>query len=298
MFHDAFPTRLPIVSHIIEKVDAVFNSLVPPGPSATFNTFTALAILFHMAFEAVVFVSGDGELSEREAAAVGRHASSDVLYVVMPSEGKAELLRDFLAPRGFRRTNIVCVRRPDSRHLVSYLAGAASPSGLAVDVTFASPYYAAHVSLLARGRSVKIEYTREDGSAEVVFKSSASPLAEDATMRRIMASLGEEPRTLAELEAATGLNYKTLARRAARLLEEGLVSKTDDYPIRYYMTQKQCFDAFLTSRPYDLELEGKHFVSAAKALRDQNKIVLDSTMPWRRPLARLSRYPAFLFLTF
>ncbi len=192
----------------------------------------------------------------------------------------------------------VGVRRPDSRHLVSYLAGAASPFGLAVDVTFASPYYAVRVSLLARGRPVKIEYTREDGSAEVVFKSSASPLAEDATMCRIMASLGEDPRTLVELEAATGLNYKTLARRAARLLEEGLVSKTDDYPIRYYMTQKQCFDAFLTSRPYDLELEGKHFVSAAKALRDQNKIVLDSTMPWRRPLARLSRYPAFLFLTF
>ncbi len=230
-----------------------------------------------------MFVSGDGELSEREAAAVGRHASSDVLYVVMPSEGKAELLRDFLAPRGFRRANIVCVHSPDSRYLIHYLAGATSQSGLTIDVTFASPYYAAHASLLAKGRPVKIEYTLEDGIAEVMYKSSASPLADDATMRMIMAALGKESKTLAELEAATGLNYKTLARRAAKLLDEGLISKTDDYPIRYYMTRDQCFSAFLTSKPYDLGLGGGFFESAAKALRDRDEIVLDSTMPWRRP---------------
>ena len=232
-----------------------------------------------MVFEAVAFVSGEDKLSEREKAMADRFLGRDVLFLVMCSESKAELLRQYVEPRGQGKANIVCLHAPDSRYLLPYLARETYRGRLEIDVTFASPYYASAVTLISKKPGVRIAYTMWDGHPQVIYQALSPKTEYNDVNYRIVKRLSSGPKTLAELEKETGLNYKTLARRAASLLAEGAVSKTDEYPIRYYATDEQVLTCQLSPNPYDEIIEGRVFLNAVEALFSQDRVVLDCTMP-------------------
>ena len=84
-------------------------------------------------------------------------------------------------------------------------------------------------------------------------------------------------KTLNELERETGMNYKTLARRTSQLLKEGYISKTDDYPLRYYLTEEQETEYSVSCRPeMKKTTEGQVFRSAMEALLAEDNFLIGS----------------------
>ena len=229
-----------------------------------------------MAFDAVAFVSSDEIFSERERAMVDSHLYRNVLFLVMGSRKKAELLADYVRKKKARTASIILLHDTDSRYILPYLAQSIDPRAAVIDITFASPYYASAVTVLCRRPWVQISYTQWDGTPHTIFLSQPFAIDDDAT-GNIMASLSYGPRTLSELEKKTGLNYKTLARRTAVLLKDGCISRTDDYPIRYYVSKEQAVRYGVTASPYDAIVQGTVFRNAAEAVREYDEFILDST---------------------
>ena len=230
------------------------------------------------AFDAVAFVSSEEILNEREKALVSRYADRNVLFLTVRSETKAALLKEFVRDLG-ERINIVNLHASDSRYLLPYLAGETARTRLSVDITFAPPYYASVLTLICRRPRTKICYTQGDGSCQVIYQSGLANRVKDSPMKAIIDALTTGAKTLSELEKLTGLNYKTLARRTANLLREGMISKTDEYPIRYYVTDEQALSNQLSPGAYESVAEGKMYQNAAAALFSQDSIVLDNTIP-------------------
>lgn len=240
-------------------------------------------------FQAVAFISGEEGLSEREKSMVGRLIDRELLLLVMGSKTKSEELADFVMSRGGTRANVIRMHSPDSPYLLPYLAQKVDREGLVIDITFASPYYASAATILCRRPCVTITYTMWDGTSQVLFASNPHPSVSDDVMGKMMVCLMSGSKTLEELEVLTGLNYKTLARRASYLLRDGHISKTDERPIRYYLTTNQIM-SFDLSQGADHSAEGKLFENAAEAVMECDEIILDNTlsqrwlMPSERPL--------------
>lgn len=232
-----------------------------------------------MAFNAVAFISGENKLSEREKSLVNRMVDRDALFLVTGSEKKSEILSEYIQSLGTNEMNVIFLHADDSRYLLPYLAYATSRYKLVIDITFAPPYYASVVTLLAMRSGVKITYTQWDGATQVLYISNGPKTEFDEINNRIIKSLISGPKTLTELRDETGQNYKTLARRASALLHDGAISKTDAYPIKYYVTEPQALACQLSSTAYQYSLDGAGFLSAADALFTQDKVILDTTIP-------------------
>ena len=230
-----------------------------------------------MPFQAVAFISSEENLSEREKSIADRLISSDVLFLVMGSGAKARLLTEYIDGKEWNKVKVIRLHDPESRYLLPYLAKTTDRKGLSVDVTFASPYYASAVTVLCRRPQVRITSTQWDGETQTIFCSNPLPRLNDEGMGAILECLSKGPRSLNDLERDTGLNYKTLARRASFLLKDGHISRTDDYPIRYYMTPEQAMSFNLSPGPYEGSAEGMLFDNAAEAIMEFDEVVLDST---------------------
>jgi hypothetical protein len=124
---------------------------------------------------------------------------------------------------------------------------------------------------------VTITYTMWDGTPQILFTSNPHSSVSDDVMGQIMICLMSGSKTLEELEVLTGLNYKTLARRASHLLRDGHVSKTDERPIRYYLTTNQIM-SFELSQGTGHSAEGMLFDNAAEAVMECDEIILDNTL--------------------
>ena len=97
----------------------------------------------------------------------------------------------------------------------------------------------------------------------------------DDQSKWIVGSLMSGPKTLNELENETGMNYKTLARRTSNLLREGYISKTDDYPLRYYLTEEQEAEYNISCHSENENVaEGRVFRSAMEALLAENNCII------------------------
>ena len=226
-----------------------------------------------MSFDTVMFIPADGTFTEREKQMI-RRSGRDPLFIVMGSEEKARSLCDNVENSGMRDVTVISMHNPDSRYLLPYLAGTVD-DGAVIDVTFASSYYASSVTLLTRNKGVDITYTQWDGSVSVIHRHDPLPSTMDDQSRSIVDCLIPGPRTLSELEKELGMNYKTLARRASYLLRDGRISKTDDYPIRYYLTEQQEADHNLSScSDREKVVGGRVFISAMQALLAENTVFM------------------------
>lgn len=227
-----------------------------------------------MSFDAVVFMSGGDALTEREKQMVQRTSGHSPLFIVMDSVKKSSLLRDYIETLDGGDVTIISMHNPDSRYLLPYLAGVVSMCAV-IDVTFASSYYASSVTLLTISKRAKIVYTQWDGSASIIHQSTQDPASLDDQSRWIVDCLVSGPKSLNELEKELGMNYKTLARRASYLLRDGYISKTDDYPIRYFLTEEQETEHGISCRPEMRKvMEGQVFKAATEALLAENNVIM------------------------
>ena len=229
-----------------------------------------------MSFNTVVFIPADENITEREKQMVHIAAGDGSLFIVMDSERKARLLSDYIETLDTGDYTIISLHNPDSRYLLPYLAGTVC-EGAVIDITFASPYYASSVTLLTMSKSAKITYTQWDGSVFVIHQNRTGSAVMDNQSKWIVGSLMSGPKTLNELEGETGMNYKTLARRTSNLLKEGIISKTDDYPLRYHLTEEQEADYNISCRPeIKKTTEGQVFRSAMEALLGEDNLIIGS----------------------
>lgn len=233
-----------------------------------------LIISEKMSFNTVIFIPADETITEREKQMVQRTAGEGPLFIVMDSEKKARELSNYIESLDDGDYTIISLHNPDSRYLLPYLAGTVC-EGAVIDITFASSYYASSVTLLTFSKTAKITYTQWDGSVSVIHQSRTDPAVMDDQSKWIVCSLMSGPRTLNELEKGTGMNYKTLARRTSNLLREGYISKTDDYPLRYFLTEEQEREYSISCHPEERKTtEGKVFRSAMEALLTEDNYII------------------------
>lgn len=225
-----------------------------------------------MSFNNVAFIPADEIISEREKRMIQRAIGKDPLFIVMGSDTKARTLCDYVGTLGSGDATVISMHNPDSRYLLPYLAGTVK-GGAAIDVTFASPYYASSVTLLAGNKGVDVVYTQWDGSVSFIHRhGSASTM--DGQSRSIVNCLIQGPKSLSEMEKELGMNYKTLARRSSYLLRDGRISKTDDFPIRYYLTEEQEMEHNISCHPDTGNIaDSRVFRSAMQALLAENCVL-------------------------
>ena len=227
-----------------------------------------------MSFNRVVFIPADEIITEREKQMVQRAVGDGSLYIVMDSEKKAKVLSEYIESLNQGDYTIISLHNPDSRYLLPYLAGTVC-GGAVIDITFASPYYASSVTLLTMSKSAKITFTQWDGSVYIIHQNGTGSFIMDDQSKWIIGGLMSGPKTLNELEGETGMNYKTLARRTSQLLKEGHISKTEDYPLRYYLTEEQEMEHNISCLPEVKKMvEGQVFRSAMEALLAENNYVI------------------------
>ncbi len=193
-------------------------------------------------FDAVAFLPPDFGISRAERRLIDSHAGKNILLVVYGSRDKASVVADYLGSSPSSTFTLLCPDSPCSPKLREYIRGRISPAGMTVDVTFATPYYAAAMTTLAAAPGVSVTFTSLAGTTENIITHGGDYSSLDTEDIDIIRSLVGGMKQPSEVVADTGIASKTAYRRLVSLKEKGFISKgPGGRPITYYLDDNQLF---------------------------------------------------------
>jgi len=198
--------------------------------------------------DAVAFLDPGQGISRAERRLIDLYSDMNLLLVVCGGHDKADAVSDYLGSIPECSVSVVCPDQSSSA-LREFLRDRMSPDGMVIDITYATSYYAASLTALARADGVSVVFTRPDGAREpiVSYGEDYSTLDDDdISIVRLLANGPMEPRDVID---ATGINAKTTYRRLASLEKRGFIGRgAGGRPITYRIDENQRFLLMLSGR--------------------------------------------------
>ena len=195
----------------------------------------------------VAFISSEIGLSELELSVIDRYSSDKVLFFC-GSDAKCKIMSSYLTSFN-GDANVIWIEEPDLIPLAGFVSRELSvDSEPEIDITFASAYYAASMSVVGRAIGARVLYTRADGSVIDVEQPSSDYSVLDSADMSILDAVFSGCRDSKSISDVCGINYKTLSRRLSRLTESGFIKCRAGRPNLYAMTDSQKY-LFKLSRP-------------------------------------------------
>lgn len=191
-----------------------------------------------MSKRVIAFISGADDISDTEWMILGRYSHTEVLFVILGNDNKAERILHLPESNLGEKVSIAVLDSDDDEGTKHFLAECLS-DGSEADITFAPPYYAAYITYIGLVKKISTVYTHPGGRTEVMNAPGTDYSNLDSVDRLIVSSVSDVPMDAREISEQTGIAYKTVFRRLNALTDAGRIVRSDGRPARYSLNEDQ-----------------------------------------------------------